>query len=85
MEQQRRDDQIRREAEDKVRREFGEKFGNNPDTRVPSGSAKFADAQRAVKASELKDPTRLSPQERRAQALRSIHKSIEERQEREGA
>jgi hypothetical protein len=39
--------------------------------------------RKAQERGEVKDPTRLSPQERRQQALASIHKAVEERQQRD--
>jgi len=65
-------------AKEKLRAEQG---GNNPDVKLPPGSSKFADLQRATKAGERKDPTRMSPQERRQITLDNIHKDIEERQQ----
>jgi hypothetical protein len=82
-EQELRDNRIREEVESKVRREFAEKAGSNPDLRQPSGSAKYADTRRAVEKGELRDPLRLTQAERRQQALNSIHKHIEERQQRD--
>ena len=81
--QELRDQQIRSETESKIRREFAEKSGSNPDMRLPSGNSKYAEVRRAVEQGKLKDPTRMSPQERRAQALNSIHKSLEERKQRD--
>jgi hypothetical protein len=57
-----------------------EQAGSNPDTKLPPGSAKFADLQRAQKAGERKDPTRMTQQERRQTTLDNIHKTLEERQ-----
>lgn len=77
------DNQIRQEAETKVRKEFAEKTGSNPDMVRPSGSAKFADVRRAVERGELKDPLKLDAAGRRKQALEAIHKHIEEREQRD--
>jgi len=62
------------------KRKLAEQTSNNPDTRTPPGSAKFSDLQRATKAGERKDPTRMSPEERRRYTLENIHKTIEERE-----
>jgi hypothetical protein len=78
--QELRDQQIRSETETKIRKEFAEKAGSNPDLRQPSGSAKYAESRRAVEKGELRDPLRLTQAERRQQALNSIHKAVEERQ-----
>jgi len=82
-EQELRESRIRQEVETKVRREFAEKAGSNPDFRQPSGSAKYAETRRAVEKGEMKDPLRLTQPERRAQALAAIHKHVEERQQRD--
>ena len=65
-------------AKEKLRAEQG---GSNPDVKLPPGSSKFADLQRATKAGERKDPTRMTPQERRQVTLDNIHKAVEERQQ----
>lgn len=54
--------------------------GGNPDLKLPPGSAKFAELQRATKAGERPDPTKMSAEQRRAMTLNNIHKAIEERQ-----
>ncbi len=64
-------------AKEKLRAEQG---GNNPDVRVPPGSSKFADLQRATKAGERPDPTKMTAEQRRQVTLSNIHKEIEERQ-----
>jgi hypothetical protein len=61
-------------------RQRAEQMSSNPDTKLPPGSAKFADLQRATKAGERKDPLKMTPQERRQTSLDNIHKAIEERQ-----
>jgi hypothetical protein len=61
-------------------RQRAEQAGSNPDTKLPPGSAKFADLQRAQKAGERPDPTKMSQAERRALTSANIHKAIEERQ-----
>jgi hypothetical protein len=65
-------------AKEKLRAEQG---GSNPDVKLPPGSSKFADIQRAVKAGERPDPLKMSPTERHKATLDAIHKSIEERQQ----
>jgi hypothetical protein len=57
-----------------------EQHSNNPDVRQAPGSAKFSDLQRATKAGERPDPTKMSQAERRALTSANIHKAIEERQ-----
>ena len=61
-------------------RQRAEQAGSNPDTKLPPGSAKFADLQRAQKAGERPDPTKMSQAERRQASLNDIHKALEERQ-----
>jgi len=57
-----------------------EQAGSNPDTKLPPGSSKFSDLRRAQQAGERKDPTKMTPQERRQTTLDNIHKALEERQ-----
>ena len=64
-------------AKDKLR---AEQNGSNPDTKLPPGSAKFADLQRATKAGERPDPTKMTAKERHEATLNNIHKAIEERE-----
>jgi hypothetical protein len=54
--------------------------GSNGDVKLPPGSAKFSDLRRAQQAGERKDPTKMTPQERRQTSLDNIHKALEERQ-----
>ena len=61
-------------------RQRAEQAGSNPDTKLPPGSAKFADLQRAQKQGERPDPTKMSQAERRALTSANIHKAVEERQ-----
>lgn len=61
-------------------RQRAEQAGNNPDTKLPPGSAKFADLQRAQKQGERPDPTKMTQAERRALTSANIHKAVEERQ-----
>lgn len=82
-EQELRDSTIRQEVETRIRKEFAEKSGSNPDMRLPSGNSTYAETRRAIETGKLKDPTRMTPQERRQQALNSIHKSLEEREQRD--
>jgi hypothetical protein len=63
------------------KRKIAEQSGNNPDTRTPPGSSKFSELQRATKAGERKDPTRMTAQERRQVTLENIHKAVEEREQ----
>ena len=64
-------------AKEKLR---AEQIGSNPDVHRPPGSGKFTELQRAQKAGERKDPTRMTPQERHQTSLDNIHKALEERQ-----
>ena len=61
-------------------RQRAEQAGSNPDTKLPPGSSKFSDLRRAQQAGERKDPTKMTPQERRQTSLENIHKALEERQ-----
>jgi len=76
-----------KEETDKLKAEFAakerlraEQAGSNPDTKLPPGSSKFSDLQRATKAGERKDPTKMTQAERRQTSLDNIHKALEERQ-----
>lgn len=76
-----------KEETDKLKAEFAakerlraEQAGSNPDTKLPPGSAKFADLRRAQAQGERKDPTKMTPQERRQTTLDNIHKALEDRQ-----
>jgi hypothetical protein len=62
------------------KKKLAEGAGSNPDVKLPPGSSKFADLQRATKAGERPDPTKLTPQERRQSTFDNIHKALEERQ-----
>lgn len=62
------------------KRKIAEQTSSNPDVKLPPGSSKFADLRRAQSAGERKDPTRMTPQERRQTSLENIHKALEERQ-----
>jgi hypothetical protein len=64
-------------AKEKLRAEQG---GSNPDVKLPPGSARFADLQRATKAGERPDPLKMTPQERKQTTLNNIHKALEERE-----
>lgn len=64
-------------AKEKIRAEQG---GNNPDVKLPPGSAKFTELKRAVATGERPDPTKMSQQDRRKLTLDNIHKAIEERE-----
>jgi hypothetical protein len=63
------------------KRKLAEQAGSNPDTKLPPGSAKFTDLQRAVKAGERPDPTKMTQQERRNLTLTNIHKALEDREQ----
>lgn len=82
-EQEQQIQKIRDEERAKVAKEYGEKFGPNPDIAVPRGSSGFSDIQRAVKTGERKDPLKLDAAGRRQQALQAIHRAVEERQQRD--
>lgn len=62
------------------KKQLAEKSGNNPDVRVPAGSAKFADIKRAVEAGELPNPLKMTDAQRRAATTRQIHAAIAERE-----
>lgn len=76
---------IRDEERAKVAKEFGEKFGPNPDVAQPRGTsgAGMAQVRRDMLDGKVKDPTRMSPEERRAQTLAAIHRAVEEREQRD--
>lgn len=63
------------------RKKIAEGQGNNPDVKLPPGSAKFSELRRAQEAGQRKDPTRMTQAERRQVTSDNIHKAIEERQQ----
>lgn len=63
-------------------KKFAEQGGNNPDVRVPAGSAKFAEVKRAVDAGERPNPLKMTDAQRRAATTNAIRAEI---QSREGA
>jgi hypothetical protein len=80
-------DKKHKEETEKLTAEFNakerlraEQAGSNPDTKLPPGSSKFSDLRRAQQAGERKDPTKMTPQERRQTSLDNIHKALEDRQ-----
>ena len=75
--QKEHDDKIRKEASDAKDREYAEKYGNNPHTRVAEPS-KFSQVSKAVASGERKDPLKMSREERRANTAQAIHKEISE-------
>lgn len=82
-EQEERDNRIRQEARAQADKEWSERTGQNPDVHRPSGSARMSDVRRAVERGERPDPTRLTPEQRRAEALKNIHRAVEEREQRD--
>jgi hypothetical protein len=77
-----------KEETDKLKAEFAakerlraEQAGSNPDVKLPPGSSKFSDLQRATKAGERPDPLKMTQAERRQTSLNNIHKALEERQQ----
>ncbi len=54
--------------------------GNNPDVRVPAGSAKFTDIKRAVDQGERPNPLKMTDAQRKAATRNAIHAEIQERQ-----
>jgi hypothetical protein len=76
----RHDDQIRKETEAVLRREFSERTGSNPDLRVARSSA-LAEVSRGVKAGQRPDPLAMSDSQRQQATRASIHQRILENQE----
>lgn len=77
-----------KEETDKLKAEFAakerlraEQAGSNGDVKLPPGSSKFSDLQRATKAGERPDPLKMTQAERRQTSLNNIHKALEERQQ----
>lgn len=64
------------------KKKMAESGGNNPDVRLPSGSAKYAEIKRAVEVGERPNPLKMTDAQRRAATRQAIHSEI---QEREGA
>jgi hypothetical protein len=85
MERQQHEEAIRTEERQKVAREFSEKYGPNPDVHQPrgTGGAGMAQVRKDMLEGKVKDPTRMTQEERRQQALSAIHRHVEERQQRD--
>jgi hypothetical protein len=84
-ERQKYEGEIRKDEREKVQLETNNKFAGSDGRINPmSGNTPGMSVKRAaLDAGQLKDPTRISQQERRAQTLAGIHKHIEEREQRD--
>lgn len=71
------DDQIRKETEDRLNKEYAEKFGNNPNVRTPSES-QFSSVNKAVAEGKRRDPLKMTPEERRSNTHSNIQKEFAE-------
>jgi hypothetical protein len=74
------DDGIRQEVETKLRREYAEKVGGNPDVRQGVVS-RISEVNRAVKEGARPDPLMMSDSARQQATRRSIHERISENRE----
>jgi hypothetical protein len=75
---------IRRETEERVRKEIGERQGSNPDVRAASAS-RIPELQRKVQSKEAADPLLMNETQRRAATSRMVHDAISERREGAGS
>lgn len=66
------DDAIRKETRSAVEKEFSERNGNNPNLR-PAAASQFASVRKAVDAGQVKDPLKMTQDERRLQTRQMIH------------
>jgi hypothetical protein len=73
------DDEIRRETESRLRREFAEGTGGNPDMKMARASA-LAEVSRGVKAGIRPDPLTMTDTQRQQATRKSIHERIAEKQ-----
>lgn len=75
--QREHDEGIRKEERAKADKEWSERTGNNPMVR-PAAPSQFASVRKAVDTGALKDPLKMSPEERRQQTRQMIHTDIAE-------
>jgi len=73
--QKEHDDKIRAEAAEATRKEMAEKFGSNPNVRVPSDS-RFTEIAKGVQAGTLKDPLKMTQQERHRATSEMVQKDV---------
>lgn len=75
--QKEHDDAIRKEERAKADKEWAERTSNNPNLR-PASASQFAGVRKAVESGQVKDPLKMSPEERRQQTRTMIHTDISE-------
>lgn len=75
VETQKNRDVIVKETEDRMRKEFAERGGANPNL-VGAGPSQFTQVRKAVEAGQRKNPVTLSQDERRAQTRETIQREI---------
>lgn len=75
--QKEREDAIRKEERTKIEKEYAERGGNNPMVR-PAAASQYANVRKAVDAGQLKDPLKMTPEERRQQTRTMIHTEMAE-------
>lgn len=66
---------IVKETEERMRKEFAERGGGNPNL-VGAGPSQFTQVRKAVEAGQRKNPVTLSQEERRAQTRETIQREI---------
>jgi hypothetical protein len=76
-EQKKRDDALVKDTEDRIRKEYAEKFGNNPEIRSPQTS-QFSTINKGVKEGQRPDPLKMNRDERRTATRQQIGKEIAE-------
>jgi hypothetical protein len=77
--QKEHDDAIRNETAKAKDKEWSEKVGSNPNIRLAEPS-RFSNLAKGVQAGEVKDPLRMSPEERHRATQTMIQKDISESQ-----
>jgi len=82
-EQEARDEGIRKDERSKMIGRYTDSNGLIANPVQSSNGGGMASIRKDIAEGKLKDPTRMSPQERRTQALNAIHRHVEERQQRD--
>jgi hypothetical protein len=77
------EERIRQDERQKMLGRYSDSSGLNANPVQGANGGGMASVRKDMLEGKLKDPTRMSPQERHQQALNSIHRHIEERQQRD--
>lgn len=73
------DDSIRKDERQKIEKEYAERGGSNPNLR-PASASHFASVRKAVQSGTVKDPVKMSSEERRRQTREMIAQDVAENQ-----